>query len=91
MNRLSLLDARLERRFSLPAMDLGLSLAVFNLFGMDEVTGIQQLVNHGQNFNYFNKDISDPDLWAFPPNLYYRAPLERAPPRRLHVEMSVYF
>lgn len=82
--RRALFDVHLERVIESGIADLALSLDLFNAFGTETVTGVQTLVNDGQNFY--------PDVpTATDLNQFYRSVLERVPPRTLRMGVAAYF
>ncbi|MFC1661965.1 hypothetical protein ACFL3S_11045 [Gemmatimonadota bacterium] len=85
------LDLRLERVFELPSFSLGVAFDLFNAWGVDAVTKVQNLLNHGQRLSCYNFEDASNDfrkLWA---GKWFGSPLERADPRRLRIGLTVYF
>jgi hypothetical protein len=89
--RYSSLDLRVERVFEFPSFSLGLAFDLFNALGVDSVTEVQNLLNHGQRLGYYHFEDASTSfrkLWA---GKWFGSPLERAAPRRLRVGMTAYF
>ncbi|MEJ2679270.1 MAG: hypothetical protein P8174_09390, partial [Gemmatimonadota bacterium] len=82
-------DIRLERPFRMGGMDLSVSLDVFNVFGSRHVTRYNTMVNNGQNYwSFLGPDPQALPWQRVPADQYFRANLERVPPRtfRLGIE-----
>lgn len=89
MRQRAIFDVSLERVLQLAGLDIGVSLDLFNVLGVAEVTRIQEMVNYGQN--YLGGAIAENDDWPIPVNAYYQAPLERVRPRTLRLGLTAYF
>ena len=83
-NARSNLDAHLERSFRLEGRQVALSLDVFNVLGVKDVTKVQTMVNYGSNpWGYRLLGLKDDG--------FFQAPLERVRPRSLRLSARVNF
>ncbi len=84
-------DIRLDRDFEVGDMLVGVSLAMFNVFGRDTPTEVNTMVNNGRNFYYFLGPSGGLPGAATPANQFYKAVLDRVSPRTLRLGMTVEF
>jgi hypothetical protein len=87
-----MLDLRLER--ALPIRNQGnwlMTVEVFNLVNMSTVTRVNTSANRGRNYYYFLGPSRDSVFRAVDENEYYKAVLERVPPRTLRIGTTVRF
>lgn len=84
-------DVRLDRAFEWGRYDLTAALHLFNIFGQDTETKVNDMVNHGRNYWYFLDQPTGAPGARIPENQYFRAVLERAPPRTVRLGMDVQF
>lgn len=88
-----MLDLRFERPIPLGGnREAQVTFELFNLMNMSTVTGVNTSVNRGRNFLYF-LGPGQGSLFGggADPNEYYKAVLERVPPRTIRLGTSVRF
>jgi hypothetical protein len=85
-----LVDIRLERSMTLfDRSNWHVTLEMFNIVNMATITRVNTSANRGRNYYHFLGPNRDGILHSVDPNEYYKAVLERVPPRTLRLGTTV--
>jgi hypothetical protein len=85
-----LMDLRLERSMTLfDRSNWHVTLEMFNIVNMATITRVNTSANRGRNYYHFLGPNRDGLLRSIDPNEYYKAVLERVPPRTLRIGTTV--
>lgn len=84
-------DIHLEREFNVGPAGWTLSLDVFNLLNYGTITEVNPSVNHGRDYYYFLPGGGTGLFRNIESNQYFKAALDRVPPRMVRIGTIVRF